>query len=268
MIDPNSQTGALSAHNLQDTALNIVENVCGIFSRPVDIIIRPWHGTRYFSIVVIFLSSGMMIFLPVFATLATVAFSMVPFARIQMPMGLFDIGSLAKLYFLLSLIHGVRLYRRMINMSLETNSMFEGPPLPFFPLFPKGNNFWFTRIVLEPVFVLFTAMVLGHMYIFSSGLVLYLQLAALALAMKNFIGWYRAWEYIRNLMDMRFAGPIIAKLAENQATEEDLASVHLASFPKDLPPDFRKAAVSHIARAFSPDGETTTEESTVEGVQS
>jgi len=52
-------------------------------------------------------------------------------------------------------------------------------------------------------------------------------------------------------MDMRFAGPVIAALADNRETEEDMASIHLASFPKDLSPDIRKAAVSHIARIFS-----------------
>ena len=49
---------------------------------------------------------------------------------------------------------------------------------------------------------------------------------------------------------------IIAKLVENQATEDDLAPIHLASFPKNLSPEMREAAVSHIARQFSPDRET------------
>jgi hypothetical protein len=250
-----TQPSLLNIHQLQETAMNVVENFCGVICRPVELIIRPWHGTRYFSVPVIFFSTMMMIFLPIFSAVAIGAISMIPMVRMQMPPGLFDITSLAKLYFLLSLIHGIRLYRRMINMSLETNSTFEGPALPFFALVPKGNNFWFCRIVLEPVFVMISAMVLGHLYIFQPGLVLYLEFAAAALAMKNFIGWYRAWEYIRNLMDMRFAGPIIAKLAENKATDEELNTVHLAAFPKNLSPEMREAAVKHIARAFSPDGE-------------
>jgi hypothetical protein len=76
-------------------------------------------------------------------------------------------------------------------------------------------------------------------------------MAALMLVMKNFISWYRAWEYIRKLMDLRYAGPIIAKLVENKATEDDLASVHLASFPKNISPEMRQAAGAYIARAFS-----------------
>jgi len=57
---------------------------------------------------------------------------------------------------------------------------------------------------------------------------------------------------------MRFAGPTIAKLSENQATDEDLATIHLASFPKNLSTDLREAAVSHIARAFSHEGDAAT----------
>ena len=51
---------------------------------------------------------------------------------------------------------------------------------------------------------------------------------------------------------MRNAGPIIAKLVDNTATEDDLATIHLASLPKDIPDDVRRDTASHIARAFSP----------------
>jgi hypothetical protein len=50
---------------------------------------------------------------------------------------------------------------------------------------PKAGSFWFTRIVLEPAFVLITATVMSRIFIFQSGLVTYLDVAALALAMKT-----------------------------------------------------------------------------------
>jgi hypothetical protein len=201
---------------------------------------------------VIFFSSLMMIVLPVLSLLTSSVESMIPFARIPPPIGLFGIGSLAKLYFLLTFIHSIRIYRRMFDMSKEQISTFEGPPLPFFYLLPKGSSFWFCRIVLEPAFLLTASIVLSRIFIIQSGLATYLQIACLALAMKSFISWFRAWSYLRNILDMRFAGPIIAKLSENQASEEDLSTIHLASFPKNLPADIREATMSHLARAFSP----------------
>jgi len=245
------ESGGFNLFQLPDIAMNMVENFCSVICRPVELIIRPWHGSRYFTVVVIFLSNGLMIFMPIFSAVTTGIISMIPLVHVLPPIGLFGIGSLAKLYFLLSIIHGIRIYRLMINPETEEHSEFEGPPLPFFHLLPKSDSFWFTRIVLEPAFVFLTATVLGHMFIFQSGLVTYLQFSAMALAMKGFIGWYRSWEYIRNIMDARFAGPIIAKLADNSATEADLAPIHMASFPKNLPDDIRQAAASHIARALS-----------------
>jgi hypothetical protein len=68
--------------------------------------------------------------------------------------------------------------------------------------------------------------------------------------MKNFIGFYRAWEYIRNILDTRNAGPIIAKMSMGTASQADLAPIHMASFPKNVSEDIRKSAVSHLARAY------------------
>jgi hypothetical protein len=245
--------GISNIDQLQDVAMNVVENFCGIIAMPVEIIIRPRYGTRYYPVPVTFFSCLMMIALPAFSAMATGVVRMIPFTHVQAPAGLFSIGSLSKAFFVLLFIHGIRLYRRMIHMELEQNSEYEGPPLPFFYLIPGTRSFWRTRILIEPAVVYLATTALGHLLIFQSGLVAYLHVAALMLAMKSFVAWFRHWEYLRRLMDARFAGPIIAKLVENRATEEDLASVHLASFPKNLAPEMREAAVSHIARTFMDD---------------
>jgi hypothetical protein len=52
--------------------------------------------------------------------------------------------------------------------------------------------------------------------------------------MKNYVAWYQQWEFLLELMDLRFAGPILARIAENRETEEDRATIHTSSFPKDF----------------------------------
>ena len=245
------QSGVMNIDQLQEMAMNMVQNFCSIIAMPVEIIIRPQYGTRYYPVPVTFFACVLMIMMPLFSAMAAGVANMIPFSHARAPIGLFGIGSLSQLFFLLLLVHGIRLYRRMLHMELEQNSEFEGPPLPFFQLIPGAGSFWRTRVVIEPALVFITATILGRFFIFQSGLVTYLQIAALMLTMKSFVAWFRQWEYLRKLMDARFAGPIIAKLVENRATEEDLATVHLASFPKNLSPDLREAAVSHIARAYS-----------------
>jgi len=253
----------MNLNQLQNFAINIVENVCSIFTMPIEIVLRPQYGTRYFPVPIVFFSALLMIILPVFSSAADSVVHMIPFSAPARPLaGMFSIGSLSSLYFLLVFLHGFRLWRRMIHMELEVHSEYEGPPLPFFHLIPGSRSFWFTRIIIEPVFVFILATLLEGAWIFQSGLATYLHLAALMLAMKNFICWYRQWEYIRKLMDARNVAPIIAKLAENKATEDDLAPLHLASFPKNMASDLRESVTSHIARIFSPDWKGSQEDKT------
>lgn len=176
---------------------------------------------------------------------------MLPFASFHGPVGLFGIGTLSKLFFLGSFVHGFRIWRRMIHLEQEKHSRSEGLALPIFRILPGG--FWLCRIVWEPLFVLAAAITLPNLFILQASAAHYLLLAAICLAMKQYTAWYREWEYLRDIMDNRFAGPIIAKVAENTATEDERATVHMASLPKDLPDDLRKDTIAHIARAYTPE---------------
>lgn len=251
---PTAQASSMSLDQLENTALNVVDALCSIFSMPVELILRPWHGTRYFPVSVRFFASVMMLLLPAIAGMADMLLHMIPFARIAPSFGLFGIGALARVYFLLSLVHGVRLWKRMLHMETEIHSQYEGPPLPFFKLVPGRKSFWFIRIVWEPAFVFVAAIILTNLLIFQPGLGIFLQMSALSLAMKNFIGWYREWQYLRVLLDMRNSGPIIGKLIHDEATEDELSQFHLASFPKNVSPDLKQAAVDRLKTMFSPQG--------------
>jgi hypothetical protein len=240
-------------NQLENTAVNFVEAVCAIICRPVEMILRPWHGTRYYTVPVIFFSTLLMLFMPLVQALTDDVVSALPLiGHLRRHPGLFGLGSFAKLYFILSFVHGIRLWRRMIHMELESYSEYEGNALPIFQLFPKAS-FWITRIFIEPGLVLIVATVLHRMMILQSGLATYLEISAFALGMKEFIAWYRNWEFLRTVLDLKNASPILARMVEDRAPEEDLATLHLAGFPKNISPELRKSAMAHIARAFSPE---------------
>lgn len=181
---------------------------------------------------------------------------MVPF--LHAPAGIFDMGSLPKLFFIAGFLHGIRKWRLMLHMELEENSMFEGPALPFFRLLPKGNSYWWVRLIYEPLTVYALSLVLGNLFIIQRSLMLYLQISSLLLFLKQYVAWFKLWSYIRNLMDMANAGPIVAQIVANRASEDDMARVHLASLPKNLSPEIRKAILAHLARAFSPPEDEST----------
>jgi len=243
----------MRVEHLQNNALEFVYAFCSVVSQPVEILLRPQYGTRYFAVPVTFFSSAMMVILPAIIMLFSNFMHMIPLLNVPAPIGMFGLADFAKVFFLASSVHGVRLYLRMIHMEREQHSEYEGPALPFFQLLPKGKSFWFTRIVLEPAFVFVLSIVLADLFIAQTDLVLYLRFAALALLMKNFIAWFRAWEYLRRLLDTRISAPLINKLINNEASEEELATIHLASFPKNIEPEIRQAALTQIARAYSPD---------------
>jgi hypothetical protein len=248
---PGGQTGQQSIEQLQETAMNVAYNATSVIVMPVEIWLRPWHGTRYFPPPIFLLSVFMMSLASMFLSVAGSVGQMIPFVHLRGPVGLFGIASMTKLFFLASLVHGLRIWRLMVKPQLEENSMFEGRPLPFFLLLPKGNSFWFCRIVYEPLAVFALAIVLGNLFIIQAPLMQYLEVASFCLAMKQYVAWYRNWQLTRNLMDAASAGPIIGRIIDNQASDEDMARVHMASLPANLPRDIREASVAHLAHAYS-----------------
>jgi hypothetical protein len=233
----DGESGIFNIHDLHNAGINALNLFCSIFCMPVEMILRPFYGTRYFPPAVIFRSTMWVFFMPIFL----MGISMIPFVGGQPPPGMFDISSFAKLFFLLLFAHSIRTYVRMVHVEKEEFSWYEGQPLPFIPLIPGSASFWRTRILIEPAFVFVTATVLGSFYIFQSSLMHYLQFVAFALGMKQFTHWYKSWEIRRDLLDAQNLGPLISRFAEDKATKEDLTVIHLASFPKNAPPEIRNA---------------------------
>jgi hypothetical protein len=212
---------------------------------PIEMVIRPWYGSRYHSPLVHACTAGLMILLPFLSELAEGFSRMAPFLRFQGSMGLYGIGSLSKLFFLCSVLHGIRVWRRMLNPLTEQHSFYEGPPLPIFRLF---RSRWMIRILLEPAFVFTLALVLPNFFVLQPSAAHFLMFASVMLALKQYIAWYKNWEQIRDVLDARAKGSILAKIVDNTATDDDRATIHLAGLPKDLPDDVRRDTFSHIAR--------------------
>jgi hypothetical protein len=240
-----SQPGALNLAHMHESGLNAIELICGSIARPVDLFLRPWSGSRYYPLPVIALSTALMLIIPGALAMFDAISGMIPFFHPSPSIGFLGIWSFTQIFALASVLHGIRIYRRMLHMHLEEHSTFDGAPLPFFPLIPWCQSFWVTRIVAEPVFLLLISVVLQDLFVIQLSLAIYLRVAAVALALKNFTVWFRSWTYLRELLDARNASPILARLAEDKASDNELAAINLAAFPKDVAPEIRtQAAVS------------------------
>jgi hypothetical protein len=249
-MQPTQNEAPMNLPSMHRYGMAVVESVCTIFTMPLEMILRPQYGTRYFSPPLAFFSAVLMVFLPIFSSAADSFGRLIPFSRGAAPAGLFGLSSLSGLFFFLLLLHSPRLWRRMVYMHLEQYSEFEGPALPVFPLIPGGRSFWITRIFLEPIAVYILASLLQGLGIFQPGLTTFLHLAAVMLCIKEFIVWYRNWEFIRVALDSQAIGKAMGNILQNKATRNELEPMHLASFPKDLPADLRDSALRHFARTF------------------
>jgi hypothetical protein len=248
-----SQESPVNINNFQDMMMNLVYNFTSIVTMPVEMALRPHYGSEYFPPIIMFFTAVMMTLLPLFSAIANGIIHMLPFAGFRGPVGLIGMGGFSRLFFLGAFVHGFRVWRRMLHMELEENSLYEGPPLPVFKIVPC--SWWTTRIVVEPLFVFVLSGVLPNFFIIEPSVAHYLAFAAMMLAMKQYVAWFQQWRTLRHLVNMRNVGPIIAKIVDDRASQEDLASVHLAAFPKNLPDDIRRAAALHIARVFAPETE-------------
>ncbi len=90
---PN-QSQTMSLDQFQDAGTNIVFMFTSIFTRPLELLLRPWHGSRYFSPIVIFLSSALMLLLPAFTATTQAVVGMIPFGPHFAVVPRFDIASL------------------------------------------------------------------------------------------------------------------------------------------------------------------------------
>jgi hypothetical protein len=246
---PGENAGPMNIDQLEEIGMNITYNVASIVVMPVEVLLRPWHGTMYYSPAVQLLSLMLMSFAALFFTVADGVTHLIPFVRGAA--GMFGMASMTKLFFLASFVHGFRRWRLMLHPEREQVSVWEGDPLPFFRFLPRAESHWFVRIVYEPLLVYALSVVLANLFIIQAPLMLYLQVTAFLLAMKQYIAWYKAWAYARRLLDMANIAPIIARIVEGKASNDDMARVHLASLPKTLPPEIRKATMAHVARAYS-----------------
>ena len=233
-----------SFQQMYEASLRFAENLCGIITTPIEYALRPQFGTRYFEPIQMIATVMLMLLLPLFGKVA----NMLPFGNgFDQGGGYLGLGTFSLLFFIGSAIHAPRLWRRIFHMELEQHSRYEGETFSFFTHLPLGTNFWFVRVVWEPVLVALVAAALRFVLVIDRPAMIYLLVCALALLFKNYLSWYQSWVQRRNLMDTKFLGPLMAKAMAGKATERELAQVHMAGFAGTAPPEITAAAISQMA---------------------
>jgi hypothetical protein len=154
----------LNINNLQDAAQNLLLFLASIVSKTADMIVRPFFGTRYYAPAVDAFAFLLLLIVASVHTAAVEMTHMIPFVTgPPPPQGMFDLWWLVRISFLAQIIHRIRLFRRMMDVSREKFSWYEGPALPILKLIPGNKSFWRSRILIEPAIVFAAASVLQHL---------------------------------------------------------------------------------------------------------
>ena len=192
----------ISIQGMVDTVFNF----CSIVAMPVEMQLHPFHGTRFYSPLVILMSTVMMLIVPTFFSFGDND-------------GLIGIGLIQRTFFVALVAHGVRKFRLMLHPEREKNSYLANDHWFFFNWLPKAS-FWRVRIVYEPLFVVASSITLRNLFLITGGAGNFLIVSAVFLALKNYTHWYMQWEFLRGPEDIKSAGPIMAERIERQSTPE------------------------------------------------
>ena len=181
--------------------MNVVYNVCGIVTMPVEMVLRPHYGSRYFPPVIMFFQRRDDDLHPAdFQLRRGGGHFFLCASGIRGPFGMWG---LSKLFFLGALrARHPHMAALMIHMEREQNSQYEGPPLFIFNWLP--GTFWRVRILYEPLFLFVLSIVLPNFFILQPSAANFLDFSAMVLAMKKYTAWYMQWQFLRGLMDMQF----------------------------------------------------------------
>jgi hypothetical protein len=132
-----------------EAMVNMVFNFCSFVSMPVEMQLHPFHGTRFYSPLVIAMSTAMMLIVPTFFTFGDND-------------GLIGMGTIQKWFFVALAAHGIRKFRLMLHPEREKNSYLANDHWFFFNWLPKAS-FWRIRIVYEPLFLVALSITLQNL---------------------------------------------------------------------------------------------------------
>jgi hypothetical protein len=182
-----------SIEAMVDTGINIAYTGASAVAAPAEILCRWWQGSRYNNIVILPLAQLGLIGL----TVAGVTGG----HYVNGGHGLIGIGWVYAAFQIGLWLHYLHVINVMIHPEKERDSREDGVPLAFWKLLPYGSSWNVVRFVYEPGLLIGAGVIGMLIHLFTRTVGLYLVIAGLALVVKVSIIWFRAWQWIRDILD-------------------------------------------------------------------
>jgi len=218
-------------------ALQFVKGFSDMLSLLIQLFLRPNFGSRYihpFVGILAGLGNNMLFTFGVVKHVTTHS------------RGLIGVSTLVVLFWLATIFHTRRIFRRVMHPETEADSEEDGGS------WFRHASWTRSRILYEPLSVFLAAIVFYALHITDLFASIYLAVMAIALAMKSSILWFEAWSVIRDLMDKQHRMPILESISQGKPAPETIGGFVLAGIPPSTSAKDRAAIAGKMA-GLTPD---------------
>jgi hypothetical protein len=197
----------------------VIIGLCNGYCLFLEMIVRPRFGTRYFLLMSFVWSWVSMQLWVIVSWGIRILRIVVPGVTVaKQP---FDMGSVLLAFYVLFIIHVVRLIPLMLHIEREKDSEMENEGWALLRLLPRGRSWAMQRIVYEPVICLAAAIGLFNADVLGLVGTAYLILGSVCLSLKAAMIYWQGWEYIRIGRDAVARAKLIRSFGENPSSAPD-----------------------------------------------
>jgi len=233
--------------------MDAVHFVASIFAAPFEMALRRRIGSRYMHPVILALAA----FPPILMWAASGAAGKL----VNVSNGFIGMGRVYIAFQILYWLHIVHVVHVFAKPEKEELSYEDGKAAPFWKLLPKGDSWAMTRFIYEPVLVLGLGIFLPLMGILTPAAGMYFGFGAFALVLRTLFIYYRAWEFLRDILDQFGMTRKMAGAARVSNIDSVRAAVMRAASNTQIPMGARIAVEATAKQSLTPELQSLLSES-------
>ena len=186
---------------------------CNGFCLPLEMVLRPRYGTRYFLLTSYAWSWGILQGWVILSWLIRAFRALAP--GIPAETRPVDMGTLLILFYVLFIYHVIRLRRLVVNMNLEKDSEMENPGWKLLRYLPRGKLWTRQRMVYEPIICIAFAVGMYRSEILALPAAAFIMIGGVCLSLKATMIYWQGWEFVRIGRDAMARTEIMRSFGKN-----------------------------------------------------
>lgn len=186
---------------------------CNGFCLPLEMVLRPRYGTRYFLLTSYAWSWGVMQSWLALSWVIRIFRALAP--GIPAETRPVDMGTVLLIFYALFVYHVIRLRRLVVNMNLEKDSEMENSGWKLLRYLPSGKLWTRQRMVYEPVICAAMTIGLYRAEILAFPATAFLLIGSISLSLKATMIYWQGWEFVRGGRDAMARTSVMRAFGKN-----------------------------------------------------